>query len=443
MVEDKFPEDVVRIREEVSPKFEVTAYTLELEKRKKFPLQIFENIEGYKIPVVQNVLATRERIAMALETSVEKLTETWLQKEKELTPVKEVSDGPIKEVISKGDKVDLTKLPILTHFPQDAGPYVTAGTIVAKDPDTGVTNASFHRLQLKERDKFGVSLHTRRHLWDYQRRAEERGKPLQIAIVNGVHPTFELGSVWMGPISGNHYEVIGGFMGEPLEVVKCETNDVFVPANAEIVLEGEILPNIREREGPFGEFTGYRSRRSTNHVVKVNCITHRAEPIYQSICAGFAAEHSLLGAVPREPNVYRAVSAHVPTVKSVCYPMSGTCRFHCYISLKKTVEGQPKNAIFAAFAADHYVKLVVVVDEDISVYNETEVLWAMATRMQADEDVFIIPRVMSSLLDPSTKAGMSAKVGMDATIPLEGWEAETIKVPEEVINKVKSKYGLK
>ena len=187
-VERENPSDVVRIQKGVSRFFEATAIALELERQGRNPILIFEDIEGSNIPVVMGIYETRQRFAQALGVPEEKLTEEWLHRGEHPIKPSLISKAPIKEVVSVGDDVDLASLPVLTHFQQDGGPYITAGILVAKDPDTGVVNASFHRLQVKGRDRFGVSLHSRRHLWDYQRRAEEGGQPLEVAIVIGAHP---------------------------------------------------------------------------------------------------------------------------------------------------------------------------------------------------------------------------------------------------------------
>jgi len=294
--------------------------------------------------------------------------------------------------------------------------------VVAKDPDTSVRNASFHRMQLRGKNRLGTSLHSRRHLWDYQRRAEERGEAVPVAVVIGAHPLFHFGAgLSKVPIDVDEYEVAGGFFGDPLEIVPGVTVPVEAPAEAEIVLEGRILPGVREPEGPFAEFTGYASERSTEHVIEVSAILHRRDALYQDIVGGISDEHTMLLAVPQEARLLRVLRAQFPTVKAVSYPKSGTCRLHCYIAMKPTAEGQAKNAAMAAFGDDLSLKLVVVVDDDVDVSNEQEVLWAMATRMQADRDLFMIPNAMGAILDPSTRAGTTAKVGIDATRPLTGY----------------------
>ena len=436
-VEREDPDNVLRISKQVGVKYEITSCALELEKQGKTPLLIFEIVEGYSQPVVTNVFGSRKKYAQILGVPEDLLIDEWVARSNsEIEPV-EVSEGPVKELIMTGVDVNLEKLPILTHFTQDGGPYITSGIVVAKHPQTGTRNASFHRLQLKGQKKLGISLHSRRHLWEYQRIAEDQGEALEVAVVIGAHPLFYFGSgLWKGPIEVDEYKIAGGFLGMPLEILKCETVDLEVPSNAEIVLEGKILPNMREDEGPFGEFTGYASKNSTRHVLEISAILQRNDAIYQDIVPGISAEHTLLLGIPQEARIFERVKSVVPTVKAVSYPPSAACRFHCYISMKKVAEGQSANAIFTAFAEDLSLKLVVVVDEDINVYHEREVLWALATRFQADRGLFVVPRCMGALLDPSADGGLTAKMGIDATKPLTGWQAERCTIPEDISQKV-------
>lgn len=418
-LESKSPEEIWRIPAEVEPTSDITALVLELERRGEYPVLWFERVRGSRFPVVTNVFAHRRRYARALGVPVESLHDEWVKRgDRRIAPVMRQT-GPVREVVKTGDQVDLNELPIINHFPEDAGPYITNGIVVAKDPDTGVRNASFHRMQLRGRNRLGTSLHSRRHLWDYQRRAEERGEALPVAVVVGAHPLFHFGSgLWKGPIDADEYEVAGGFLGEPLEIVAGVTVPVEAPAEAEFVIEGKILPGTREPEGPFAEFTGYASERSTQHVIDVTAITHRRDALYQDIVGGISAEHTQLLAVPQEARMLKVMRSYYPSVRGVSYPHSGTCRLHCYISMRPSAEGQAKNAAMTAFGEDLALKLVVVVDDDVDVFDEEDVLWAVATRMQADRDVFIVPNMMGAILDPSTRAGTTAKMAIDATRPL-------------------------
>lgn len=438
LVKNKDSGNILEISDAVDPKYEITSYALELEKQGQFPALIFTNVKNYNYTVVTNIFGLRKRYSLALGVQEEQITHEWINRSKiEIDPI-EIKDAPVKDLISTREEVDLYSLPILTHFLQDAGPYITSGVIIAKHPNTGIRNASLHRLQLKGKNKLGVSLHSLRHLWEYQRIAEQNGKPLEIAIVIGAHPLFYFGAgLSKGPIEADEFKIAGGFIGEPLEITKCKTVDLEIPANAEIVLEGKILPLIREDEGPFGEFTGYASRSSTRHVVEITGILQRKDAIYQDIVSGFSAEHNSLIGIPHEAMIFESVKSVAPTVKKVCFPWSGTCRLHCYISIEKVVEGQPKSVIFSALAKDLGLKFVVVVDSDIDVYDEKEVLWAIATRFQWDKGLFIAKDCMGMMLDPSSKDGLTSKVGIDATKPLTGWQAEKCTIPEEILTKTK------
>ncbi len=210
------------------------------------------------------------------------------------------------------------------------------------------------------------------------------------------------------------------------------TGPVEPPAEAEIVLEGKILRGVREPEGPFAEFTGYASERSTQHVLEVSAMMHRRDAIYQDIVGGISAEHTTLLAVPQEARLLRVLRGHYPSVQAISYPQSGTCRLHCYVSLKPSAEGQAKNVAFTALGEDLALKLVVVVDDDVDVYDEQEVLWAVATRMQADRDLAVVPNAMGAILDPSTRDGLTAKVIIDATRPLAGYPRRHTLPPDAI-----------
>jgi len=327
--------------------------------------------------------------------------------------------------------VDVQKFPILTHFQDDPAPYITAGLMVSADPDTGTPTFGYHRLMVKGKNRFGISLHSRKRLWDYHRRAQEKGKHLPVACVLGVHPLISLASIGVFPSQISKYEVAGGLLREPLEVVEGINVSLKIPAYAEIVLEGEILAGVQEPEGPFGEFTGYSAFRSTQNVFVAHTLYHRENPLYQSICAGFSSEHNTLLAIPREADLFQAVSRSVPGVRAVHVPLSGCGLFHAYISIKKTAKGQAKQAILTALGIDHCLKLVVVVDEDVNVYNESDVLWAISTRFQADKDLVMVPRTMGVILDPSaSEDGLTARMGLDATKPLHE-KALRLRIPKE------------
>jgi UbiD family decarboxylase len=355
----------------------------------------------------------------------------WLKAEANPIPPRIVPAGPVQEVVFAGSEVDAGRLPISRHFTQDAGRYISSGILVCKDPDTGVRNLSYQRMQLKARDRFGVSLHSRGHIWEHLSRSEARGRNLEVAVVIGAHPAVYLAAGAKVAMEVDEYDLAGALLGQPVDLVRCRTIDVEVPAEAEIVLEGEILANVHEPEGPFGEYTGYSTSRSTQNVFMVKAITRRQKPIYLDLIPGYSTEHLLLARVAKEAHVFERLREMVPTLKAINYPKSGT-HFHAYLSLKKTAEGQARHALVLLFGLDPYVKFAVAVDEDIDVFNESEVFWALATRFQADTDMFTVPKVFCNRLDPSSVDGMSAKLGLDATAPLQ-WDVERTTLPPEAL----------
>src|SRR5687768_6344734 len=435
-LEQKLPHEVVCISKRISPQYEISAILTHLEKQKRFPLLFFQNLGGGRAPVVINAQASRRLMAMALECEPHELARNFSERQsKPLAPV-EISNAPVQEIVTLGDAADLREIPLLTHYDVNAAPYITAGIVVAADPDTGVRNTSYNRLMMARKRELRIFMAIGRHLWTLHNKMERRNAPLPIATVVGVHPLFSLGTQAFTPATEDEYAVIGGMMNEPLRVVKGKTVPILVPADAEMVIEGKILPNVRREEGPFGEFTGHAVSKDERQVIEVTAITHRNNYIFQDVHAGYT-EHKLMGAVPREAALLKAVRLSVPTVRSVCMPVSGNCRFHAYISIAKRTPGQAKNAICAAFASDMLLKHVVIVDDDIDVYDEERVLWAVSNRFQADHGLVVIPNAQGSELDPSAgPGGINAKMGLDATKPLTGFAPE-LRVPEEVMKKIR------
>ena len=435
-LESKHPEEVARVAKPISPRYEITALLTQLEKARRFPLLFCEKVEGSEAPVVINAQSSRKLMALALECKQENLAARFTERQgKPLAPV-EVSNAPVHESVKLGDDIDLTQVPLLTHYDVNAAPYITAGIVVAADPETGVRNTSYNRLMMAGKRELRIFMAVGRHLWTLHNKLERRGEALPIAIVVGVHPLFALGAQAFTPSTDDEYAVIGGMMNEPLRVVQAKTVPILVPADAEMVIEGKILPDVRREEGPFGEFTGHAVSKDDRPVIEVTAITHRKNYLFQDVHAGYT-EHKLMGAVPREAALIKAVRQTVPTVKNVCMPVSGNCRFHAYISILKRAPGQAKNAICAAFASDMLLKHVIIVDEDIDVFDEEQVLWAVSNRFQADRGLVIVPNAQGSELDPSAgPGGVNAKMGLDATKPLTGFAPE-LRVPEEVMKKIR------
>ncbi|MCZ6873299.1 MAG: UbiD family decarboxylase [bacterium] len=414
-----FPEDVIRVDDPVDLKYDMMALVLEYERRRRFPILFFDHVEGHEIPVVCNIIAGRRCLAKALQVSEAELSDTYADRLKSYIDPVEMPDPPFRQVVWSGDEADLSRLPIPTYFPGDAGPYLTAGMLVAKHPDSGVVTEGYHRLQVKGPQRMGCSLHSRRRMFEYFRLSEERGENMPAAICLGLHPIVSMGSLSYPPPEISKFQAIGGLFGEPMDVARCSTIDLLVPAWSEIVIEGELLAGVRETEGPFGEFTGYFSARSTENVFQVKAISLRRDAWFQSIASGRAGDHlTTLGAL-REVEVRNALRKTIPGVKDVHLPLSGCSAFTAFISIHQTRPGEAKHAIAIALGVDHYLKFVVVVDDDVDVFDESDVLWAMATRVQADRDLVTISGSLGAILDPSaSEQGVTAKLGIDATKPI-------------------------
>jgi UbiD family decarboxylase len=329
-----------------------------------------------------------------------------------------VENAPVQEVVLSSDELDVEALPIRRHFEGDAGRYISSGIVIARDPDTGRTNLSFHRMQVKGRNKVGISLHSRGDLWRYFQAAKARGQDLEIAVCIGCHPAYYITGSSRIPAPQEDYSWTSAYMNEAVQLTRAKTVDILVPAFAEFILEGHIKADAHEDEGPFGEFSGYSTSRSTRNILEVSCITRRHDAIYQDLVPGFAWEHLLLSQFTEEIILLDTLKKEIPQVKALAMPKNG-CHFHAYISLDSKEKGMARQAMMLLFGLDHYLKLIVAVDDSVDVYDEQQVLWALATRVQADRDVFIVPRVICNHLDPSSIEGMSAKMGIDATTPLE------------------------
>lgn len=412
-VKARRPDEYVVVSGEVDPAYEITAIVAKLDKEAgKRPVLVFENVKGCDYPVLTNLHASRGRLALALGCGPREMQRRVLEAMEKPIPPREVNTGPCKDVILKGEQVNLWALPQIIHHGGDGGPYITAAVSFAKDPETGTYNCAYNRLQITGRDTTSIHLTLGKHLWEFHKMAEAKGEPLQVAFAIGVHPAIALGALAIGSVDEDETHIMGGLLREPLEMVRCETSDVLVPAHAEMIIEAEIQPMGTVSEGPFGEFTGYSLGAREREVVKVTAITHRRGALFQDISVGHL-DHMLLSTIPMEANLFRAVRAMVPSVKAVRVPSP----FTCYVSIEQRLKGQAKNAIMSVLGADLYMKRVVVVDHDVDVYNDREVNWAIATRCQPDRDIVIISGARGSDLDPSTAGddGYTSKWGVDAT----------------------------
>ncbi|MCQ1534689.1 UbiD family decarboxylase [Methanosarcina sp. KYL-1] len=407
---------LVEIQHPVSPRFEASR----IAKQTKAPV-LFHDVSGSK--VIMNLLGSRDELASMLGVPKEEI----IRKLSEVSPegeVRLVSGSPTLEVVE--EEVDLTKLPILTHFEKDGAPYITAGIVVSEYG--GTMNASIHRLMLVGKDRLAARLVPPRHTYILHKKAVEKGEPLPVAIVLGCDPTIIYATSTRVPV-GKEFEYAAALRGATVELFECE-NGVKVP-HSEIVLEGYIDPVERVNEGPFVDITGTYDLVRKEPVIRITRIIHRKDPVYHGILPA-GPEHLLMMGVPYEPRILRAVG-EVTTVKNVVLTEGGCCYLHAVVQIEKQTEGDGKNAIMAAFAAHTSLKHVVVVDEDINIFDPNDVEFAVATRVKGDMDILIIPNVRGSSLDPrGAPDGTTTKVGIDATkVLVEKENFERAGIPEE------------
>jgi 2,5-furandicarboxylate decarboxylase 1 len=375
---------------------------------------VFPRPSGHPVPVVSGLLSQRAWMAEAAGVPETDLVARFQWACREPLPSEPVTSAPCQEIVHRD--IELTELlPLPTHNEHDHGPYLTAGLLVTREPGTGRQNVSIHRLQVSGPDRLGALL-LPRHTLAFFRDRENAGEDLDVAIVVGVDPLTLMASQAIVPLGQDELEISGALRGMPLPVVRCLDSEIRVPANAEIVLEGKLLADVREPEGPFGEFPQYYGERAERHVIALSAVTHRRDPIYHTIVGG-GREHLLLGCIPREGSFLSELRRGFPCVTAVHLSLGGTCRYHLYVQVDRPAPGEAKNVILAALSVHYDIKHVTVVDTDVDVQSPTEVEWAVATRFQADRDLVVVPGTQGSKLDPSTSDGVGAKMGLDATIP--------------------------
>jgi 2,5-furandicarboxylate decarboxylase 1 len=410
---------LLRVKKEVDIRYEIAAGIRKISDTDG-PALLFENIKDYPSwKVVGGTYGTKKLLALALQTESDdkKLFERYLEFSAKRVKPKLVSTGPVKEIIIKGDDIDLNELPIPTFCEKDSGPYLVGGVDIAKDPKTGIQNASMHRREILDKNKTALNAAPAQHLGQIILSGEEMGKAVGVASVVGAPPELTIASQINAPMGVDEAEIAGAIREEPLEVVKCETIDVEVPANAEMVIEGVIIPGERKVDGPYGEFTGdYRSIGggvgSECWVVEITAITMRKNPIYHAILTGMPmTDNHWLKKYAQAADIYREVERLVPyreDIKGVNILDDGTC-FTGVVSIFKRSERTPLDIIYTLLSSRMRLKNVIVVDDDINPYDLAEVTRAWTTRMIPSRDI-IIP-----LTPDGNSDSRGNRLGMNAT----------------------------
>jgi UbiD family decarboxylase len=422
--------EVLHIKDSVSTSFEIPFIMKSFDNQGS--ILLFEKVKNHETRVVANVCGTRKRICSALNVDQDglyrKLIDAWRLPKKP----KVVGDGAVKEVSEK----DLSKIPVLTHFEKDAGPYITSAVVYARSIDGNVENVSVHRLQVLDKKRLAIRL-VPRHLFSLWKTAKEAGKDLEVSISIGAHPAVMLAASSPVPFGVNEFEVANALLNNSLRLIECEHVNACAPADAELVLEGKISAREEVAEGPFVDITGTYDIQRLQPIVEVVNVMHRRDYVYQALLPS-GAEHRLLMGLPHEVLIWEAVSKVVPKVHAVNLSVGGSGWFHAIISIEKQLDGDGKNALLAAFAAHPSLKHAVAVDSDINVFDPYDIEWAVATRFQATEDIIIINNVRGSTLDSSAdqETGLTSKMGLDATKPFkkpkEKFERAKIPVSSQI-----------
>jgi 2,5-furandicarboxylate decarboxylase 1 len=427
-LERERPEVILRITEPMKVAYEISALQRKLDALKKYPVIIVErpildNGEISDFPVVTNLTASRQLCAEALGISDHRRVamEYAGRVANRIEPVKVSKDqAPVKEVIEHGEDVNLLKFPILTHNYMDPGPYIGTGFVCNSDPETGIDNCSLQRIWVKSPRRTGywpaVTSHSMQNIWKWW----AKGEDMPVAIWIGHHPAGVSGAQSRLSYPESHYPAMGGLLGEPVQLVPSELygDDLMVPADAEIVIEGVVPKDVFEAEGPFGEYPGYIGPQRPSPVIDVKCVTYRKDAMYHGIGVGLADHLVMLGNFPLEARIYDVVKGVVPEVMNVFVPMSGR-RNHVYVQVEKKRPGIGKEVIMATLPCDSRLKHVFVIDEDMDLFNESDILWSVAYRSQWDRDVVTVEGCAVFPLDPSVPSpgNIGTRGGIDCTAP--------------------------
>lgn len=385
-----------------------------------------KDVGGYE--VIGN-LCNRENIAKSLGIQVKDLMGYMLNAMDNEKNGELIINNNLKKEYIRENPNEIVNYPIPTYYEKDAGPYITSGVVIIKDKDYGI-NASIHRILVKE-DYLVIRMVEQRHLHYIYNKNIKNGD-VDVAIVIGVHPAILLAASTSGDLNFNELKYASALMNKPLELIKCDTIDLEVPPG-EFIIEGKITKDMAD-EGPFVDITGTYDKVRKQPIIKITELKRKKNPIFHALLPG-GVEHKILMGLPQEPRIYRGIRNTLPSVKNVVLTEGGCCWLHAVISIEKKTEGDGKNAILAALASHPSLKHVVIVDEDINIYDPNDVEYAIATRVQGDKDIIIIKDAKGSSLDPSGdhENKLTAKVGIDATISLRKNREEFIRasIPEK------------
>ena len=401
---------LLRVPDPVERVFGVSAF---LSLADAGPAMLFEHVVGSDLPIIGNLFNGRERIAKALGISRAEIIPKLHEAIRNPKPLEQVPSGPVQSLMRV--EAPLASLPTPRFFEREAHPYITAGVILARDPETGRGNASFARLAPLDGSRAMIGIAPNHHLALFARRAAALGRPLEIAVVLGAHPAIQLAACLYLGVGDDELECAGHLLGEPVRVVRAKTVDLLVPAEAEMVLEGVIEPSDLIEEGFVSEYHGMYENYGPGCLARFSALTRREDAMFQVIEPGYHREHIYLGALPIAAGLLSAIAAVVPNVLDVAVTEAGAGRTDVVVQLHHPRPGQAQRAMFAAFAAVNIVKRVTVVDEDIDPWDVAAVEWARMNRMRLERDLLLLPNCGADRSEPMEAQGLVTKAGLDAT----------------------------
>jgi UbiD family decarboxylase len=412
LIELEKNDQLIRITKAVDPKFELAGIVSKLDKGKAI---VFESVKESKIKVAANVLGTRYRIALSVNSKNENLIQERINEAiRNKSEIKNLTDNKIWGKISK----NLFHLPIVTHFEKDSGAFITSSLVIAKDKETGTQNLSTHRLLRLDKKRMAIRMVEGRHLHKCFTSAKDHNEDLPVSIIIGTHPAVSVAAAYQAPYGENELNIANSLMRNKLSLTKSPGTGLNVPTNSEILLEGRILADETAEEQMVEMLRTYDIKRK-QPVFELDKIYLTSDPIYHDILPGYG-EHRLLMGLPIESKIFHSVKDVIPGTRKVHLTDGGSNWLVAVIQIKKRLEGEPKNAIIAAFAGHPSLKIAIVVDDDIDPTNPTEVEYAISTRCQADKDLVAISNSKGSSLDPSSDQNnlLTTKMGIDATATL-------------------------
>lgn len=440
--------ELVRVGEEVDPAWEINGLT-RIGLQERAPAILFDRIKGADFPMLTNLLGTDRRFLEALGIAKwSDFNEEWCRRTERLVPPRVVEEAPCQEVVLEGEAIDLHRICNTVWHQYDGGEFPgTLSVSITKDPENGVLNAGIYRMGTLSRNTLGWGAPEYTHGRQHYIKHERLGTVMPMAVVTGYDPSVEIVASTRTPPNVDEFQIAGALRGEPLEMVKCQTIDMLVPATSEFVFEGVVRPGVRAIEGGFGEYTGHYGEARSNPVFEVQRVTHRRKPIYLGAREQwYPSESALTVGKSSQAVAYKTIKELVPGILDLRCDVT----YEAIVKIDKLFPGHPQQAMDAVWGATYArYKHVIVVDKDVDIWDYDSVHWALSTRVDAKRDVYILPRRAGQWLDPAVslrEKGWQTGMGIDATMPDEDyhfWGEQPPRLVDDpqIVARTREKWG--